>query len=129
MDSLCIFSQALFYLYARGGVIMSRLPSSLRYALCLVPLALTACGEGWVPVYTDDVFPYGNHRTAGRGVTYVRSSLLPAKTLNVEEISAPEPEAVVAEPPKPVVEPEIVPEPVPVEPAKMDRVFQDAQAK
>ena len=106
---------------------MFRLPSSLRYALCLISLALTACGEGWVPVYTDDVFPYGNDRTAGRGVTYVRKSLLPAKSLNVEEIAAPEPAAIVAEPPKPVIE--TVPEPVPAEPAKMDKAFNDAQAK
>lgn len=106
---------------------MSRFTSSLRYSLFLVPLALAACGEGWTPVYTDDVFPYGNGRTAGRGVTYVRTSLLPAKTLNVEEVS--EPEEVVAELPKPVVEPAIVPEPVPEEPKKMDKVFNDAQAK
>ena len=62
---------------------MRSLRKSLMAVLCLSPLMLAAC-EGWVPVYSHDIFPYGNDRTAGSGVVWVRESLLPPKTLKVE---------------------------------------------
>lgn len=46
-------------------------------------LLLSACGEEWSVVYTKDVMPYGNQRTAGSGVVYVRKALIPARSLNL----------------------------------------------
>jgi hypothetical protein len=85
--------------------------SMLRLSLLLIlPLALTACGEGWEARRTTDVFPYGSQRTAGSGIIYVRAKLLPEKELKVE---APLP-------------------PAPVQddtPEKMEKVFDRAQTK
>ena len=48
--------------------------------VALIPLALTACGgEGWELRKTNTTFPYGNQRTAGSGVEWVRASMMPAK--------------------------------------------------
>jgi hypothetical protein len=83
---------------------MKRIKTGFVMALCLSPLMLAACGEGWVAVYSDDIFPYGNERTAGSGVVYLRESMLPAKDIQVEvpaqiiEPAAPAVEEVPAEP-------------------------------
>lgn len=61
---------------------MSR--SSSRLLLLSIPLLLTACGEGWEAKLVDQSFPYGNDRTAGSGVVYVRAKLLPEKALNLD---------------------------------------------
>lgn len=52
------------------------------------PLILASCGEdsGWEMQLTNTVFPYGNQRTAGSGVMYVRAKLLPEKTLSLEKV-------------------------------------------
>lgn len=56
--------------------------------LLAAPLLLTACGEdsGWEMQLTNTVFPYGNQRTAGSGVMYVRAKMLPEKTLSLETV-------------------------------------------
>lgn len=55
-----------------------------RSACCMMALfLLTACGEGWEMQLTNTAFPYGNQRTAGSGVMYVRAKLLPKKELNI----------------------------------------------
>lgn len=87
--------------------------------LCLPLLALTACGEGWEAQKTDQYFPYGNQRTAGYGVVYVRAKMMPEKELNVEPVA----DIVAEEPAVVVVEPELAP----IQPA--DEVFQEAQTK
>lgn len=57
----------------------------LRLAVLSAPLlSLTACGEGWEAQKTDTAFPYGNQRTAGSGVAYVRAKMLPEKELKIE---------------------------------------------
>lgn len=85
--------------------------SMLRLSLILVlPLALTACGEGWEARRTTDYFPYGNERTAGSGIIYVRAKLLPEKELKVE---APLPPAPVQD----------------YSSEKMEKVFDKAQTK
>jgi hypothetical protein len=84
--------------------------------LCLPLLALAACGEGWEAQKTNTHFPYGNQRTAGYGVVYVRVKMLPEKELKVEPIV----EAEVAEP---TPEPEVTP----IKPA--DEIFNEAQTK
>ncbi len=91
--------------------------------VALLPLALTACGgEGWELRKTNTTFPYGNQRTAGSGVEWVRASMMPAKGPILE---APQP----APAPAPVVMPEPAPEPVP-EPVKpADPVFNKLQKK
>lgn len=82
-------------------------------AVAVLPLALTACGgEGWELRKTTTTFPYGNQRTAGSGVEWVRASLMPAKGPVLE---APQPTPA----PEPVVMPEPAPEPV----APADPVF------
>lgn len=68
---------------------MSRSASStiLRFSLLALPLALTACGEGWEAVRSDQIFPYGNQRTAGTGVMYVRANMMPEKEMKLEPVS------------------------------------------
>ncbi|MGH1456994.1 MAG: hypothetical protein ACRBDI_09455 [Alphaproteobacteria bacterium] len=82
--------------------------------LCLPLLALTACGEGWEAQKTDTYFPYGNQRTAGYGVVYVRAKMMPEKELKVEPVAEE-------------VAPEPTPEPAPIAPA--DEIFTEAQTK
>lgn len=108
------------------------MPSFKRIGLMtvtLLPLALTACGgEGWQMQPTKR-FPYGNERTAGSGVEYVRASMMPAKGPVLEQAKpaeTPPPPA-----PPPVPEPEAEPAPAeaegPVVPA--DKVFNNSQRK
>lgn len=51
-------------------------------------LLLASCGDdsGWEMKLTNTAFPYGNQRTAGSGVMYVRAKLLPEKTLTLEKV-------------------------------------------
>ncbi len=63
--------------------------SSLHVALFMVPLFLAGCGDGWEAQRTTDIVPYGNTRTAGSGVVYVRAKMLPEKEIVVEQ-SEPE---------------------------------------
>lgn len=62
--------------------LMFKLP--FRFALCLLPLFLSACGDGWELVKTDKYAPYGNSRTAGSGVAYVRAKMLPEHDVKLE---------------------------------------------
>lgn len=64
--------------------------SFYRLLLCSMPLLLTACGDGWEAQRTTEVFPYGNQRTAGSGVVYVRAKMMPEKELVVETPAAAE---------------------------------------
>lgn len=102
------------------------MPSLKRFGLMtltLLPLALTACGgEGWELRKTNTTFPYGNQRTAGSGVEYVRASMMPAKGPVLEAPKAPE-----AGPPLPPPAPAPTPAPEPVKPA--DPVFNKVQQK
>ncbi len=60
--------------------------SSLSKLFFLIPLcaAITACGPEWEPVKVTDIVPYGNSRTAGSGVMYVRANMLKEKDVNLE---------------------------------------------
>lgn len=60
--------------------------SLLRLVLLSSPLALAACGEGWEVQRVSDYAPYGNSRTAGSGVAYVRAKMLPKKELVAEPV-------------------------------------------
>jgi len=87
--------------------------SLLRLAIFSAPLLLTACGEGWEAQRTSEYFPYGNQRTAGSGVVYVRAKMLPKKELVVE----------------PVMD-KVEEEPSTVEPVlEAEEIFSDAQRK
>lgn len=55
----------------------------LRSACFMTLFFLTACGDGWEMQLTNTVFPYGNQRTAGSGVMYVRAKMLPKKELKI----------------------------------------------
>lgn len=104
-------------------------------ALFIAPLA--GCGEGFEPVaYTG--FPYGNIRTAGTGVAYVRANMLPERG-PVIEAAQPENEGII-EVPEPQREPEPAPaveEPEPLQETKDilenideqagDKIFNDTQ--
>lgn len=48
------------------------------FLLILPVLMLSACGDGWEAVSYSG-FPYGNERTAGHGIAYVRANLLPGR--------------------------------------------------
>jgi hypothetical protein len=54
-------------------------------ALFSLPLMLSAC-EGYEMQLTDTHFPYGNERTAGSGVIYVRAKMMPEKTLQLQPV-------------------------------------------
>lgn len=58
--------------------------------LVLAPacLMLSACGPGWDAVKVTDIVPYGNSRTAGSGVMYVRANLMPEKNVNLDAQSS-----------------------------------------
>ncbi len=87
--------------------------SLLRLAIFSAPLLLTACGEGWEAQRTDSYVPYGDKRTAGTGVVYVRAKMLPKKELVVE----------------PVMD-NVEEEPSTVEPVlEAEEIFSDAQRK
>ncbi len=87
--------------------------SLLRLAIFSAPLLLTACGEGWEAQRTSEYFPYGNQRTAGSGVVYVRTKMLPKKELVVE----------------PAMD-KVEEEPSTVEPVlEAEEIFSDAQRK
>jgi hypothetical protein len=85
-------------------------------ALFAVPLCLTACGEGWEMQRTTNFFPYGNQRTAGSGVMYVRAKMMPEKAMNLAPVERPR-----------VVEQAAPPVQEPVAPA--DPLFNETQKK
>lgn len=64
-----------------------RIPMKIRYlkpvALLSLPLLLAACGDGYEEVRTNEMFPYGNQRTAGSAVAYVRGQLMPKREMNL----------------------------------------------
>lgn len=80
--------------------------SILRLAVCAAPLLLVGCGDGWEAQRTDTYLPYGNERTAGTGVVYVRAKMLQEKDLKLEPEM--EPVAVEEKPAEPVPQPEPV---------------------
>ena len=104
-------------------------------SFCLL-LSLTACGEGWEKQLTNTAFPYGNARTAGSGIAYVRAKMLPEKDVKlfpvsekvketvtvVEKVEAKEPMSKPEPPPEPKAEPEKTIE-------TMEPVFKEKQEK
>jgi hypothetical protein len=95
---------------------------SFKYLLLLAPLCLAACGEGWEMVRVTNVVPYGNSRTAGSGVAYVRAKMLPKKEVQLAPAQAP---VVVETKAETKVE-----ETKPEEPSKaMEKVFSKKQQK
>ncbi len=86
-------------------------------------LSLAGCGEEYEMTKYEG-FPYGNERTAGSGITYVRVKMMPEKGPVLEEVQLPE------EIEEAVVEPEAV-EPAPVEefPKEAEELFQEMQKK
>ncbi len=58
-----------------------------RLMIMALPFMLVACGDGWEAVRTDEIFPYGNQRTAGSGVMYVRAKMMPEKELKLTPAS------------------------------------------
>ena len=88
----------------------------LRFMILASPIMLAACGDGWEMVRVDDVVPYGNSRTAGTGVAYVRAKMMPEKELKLE------PAPMTSPPPAP-------PPPVTPAPSKAEEVFREKQEK
>lgn len=93
-------------------------------ALCALLFTASCSDAEWQVVYTKDVRPYGNERTAGSGVIYVRKVLMPEKTLSLKPVAEPEVIAKMA-PAKSVSAPV---EPVAPE-EKVERFFQIKQSK
>lgn len=69
---------------------MTRIHRSFLILAAAMPL-LAACGEGWVMQPIRDYAPYGEGRTAGSGVAYVRAYLLPEKGPVLAPIATPAP--------------------------------------
>ncbi len=84
-------------------------------------LALAGCGEGFEVVQYEG-FPYGNDRTAGSGVAYVRVNMMPEKGPVVDIKLEEEPEEIT----EPV---ETEPEPAEEYPEKAEKVFREMQKK
>lgn len=111
---------------------MKTISKSAFLSLMAAPFLLSACGEGYELVPTQNMFPYGNERTAGTGYAYVLAKMLPKKEMKVEAVHREmKPEPVKAEPQDdiltleedPVVEApkeEAVVEPPPAEPPAKD---------
>ena len=97
--------------------------SLLRLLVLSTPLMLGACGEGWEAQRTDTISPYGNKRTAGTGVVYVRAKMMPEKELNLEPVTEEEEVAPVEESVEP--EPQAEAEPV----LDAEEIFTEAQTK
>lgn len=95
--------------------------SFLRLSVLSMPLFLAACGDGFEAQKTQSFTPYGNSRTAGSGVVYVRAQLLPQKELKLE------PELKVSEPAEAVVTP--MPEEKTEPTLNAEKIFKDAQTK
>lgn len=97
---------------------MSR--SLLRVSLFALPFFLTACGDGWEAQKTTEFSPYGNNRTAGSGIVYVRARLLPQKDLKLEpELKPVEKVQELPAAPAEAVEPAL----------KAEKIFSEAQTK
>jgi len=97
----------------------------LRSSLCalsIVPaLLLAACGDLEPTAYEG--VPYTEERTAGRGVQYVRASMLPPRETNTQMMQqAPVAAPAQAAPPPPPVE-------TPAPATKGDKLFERKQAK
>ena len=69
-------------------------------------LFLAGCGEGWEAKLYDG-FPYGNLRTAGNGIEYVRARMMPEKGPVIKPAQAENKVIVTPEPlPAPPIEEE-----------------------
>jgi len=102
-----------------------------RAFLLASPLLLAACGEGFELVQTDNMFPYGNQRTAGSGYAYVLAKMLPEKEMKLQPVAArpaPKPlqetKEIIEDIPEPAAEPE--PE---LQPQKAEEIFREQQEK
>ncbi|MCK5284737.1 MAG: hypothetical protein KAJ86_04040 [Alphaproteobacteria bacterium] len=74
---------------------------SFKYFILITPFMLGACGEGFNQIRTDQMFPYGNQRTAGTSVAYVLAKMMPERELKLpivkvvpRDLSNEKPEAV-----------------------------------
>lgn len=92
-------------------------------ALSIMPtLLLAACGGDLEPAPYEGV-PYTQERTAGRGVQYVRASMLPPRETNTQMMQQPPvaPAPAQAAPPPPVE--------APAPATAGDKMFESKQAK
>lgn len=105
---------------------------SFKFALMAAPFLLGGCMEGYELVKVNDVFPYGNERTAGSAYAYVLAGLMPERELNLEPIVDP-----VAETTSAIVEPAPMQPPALQETkdileeldTDLDEVFEESQRK
>lgn len=87
-------------------------------------LTLTACGDGWEAKLSNTHFPYGNARTAGSGVIYVRAKMMPEKQIVLENKETQE-----AQPHSKPVERKREPKAMTPAEQKMEKVFKEQQKK
>ncbi|MCB9990961.1 MAG: hypothetical protein H6867_06230 [Rhodospirillales bacterium] len=76
----------------------------LVLGMAMPALFLAGCGEGWESKLYNG-FPYGNIRTAGHGVEYVRANMMPEKGPVIKAVE-PEHKKIVAPEPPPIVKEE-----------------------
>ena len=98
---------------------------SLKYAIFMTPFLLGACGEGYDQTRTDQWVPYGNTRTAGTGIAYVKAKMMPKKELNLSSVK----ETVDTKSDPVIAEPEPAPEPAVDHEDAMEKLFDEALKK
>jgi hypothetical protein len=86
-------------------------------------LMLTGCGEGY-EISRYEGFPYGNERTAGTGIAYVRAKMMSEKGPVIEDLEA-HPKGTATEPRQEALEPE----PVEEFPEEAEKLFKEMQKK
>ena len=95
-----------------------------RALLLGLPLILAGCGEGYELIKTDQMFPYGNQRTAGSGYAYVLAKMLPPKTQPILKPVEPRPAPAQLEETKEIIQD--IPEPPAQDP---EEIFHEKQVK
>lgn len=117
----CKFAYSIhIIIHILKGNFMKKIKLTLALSLCV--LGLSACGEDYQMVLVDDYFPYGNQRTAGSGVAYVRMKMAPARPLNIKVEDKTVKEEI-------IIKEKVIIEKQPMIEQNIEPVFRDAQKK
>ena len=99
---------------------------SFQRFFLVLPFLLAACGGEWEVVRVTDVAPYGNSRTAGSAIAYVRVKMMPEKDLNLKSVIRDREPSAVERSAEEIEENEKILEELSED---MDKIFSEAQRK